>query len=117
MSRFLDENLAEILFALMSIVAVLVSLFKAKSQETAAEAKAVNELAESSHDLRQWVYQLEEQGKLKDEELRVLREKAAEIPVLRAQVAYLTDEMNHLKKQLEEREVQIEMLIKAQKEV
>lgn len=91
-----QEYGTEFILSFLSLLAVGISLFRAQAQETEAAAKAVTELAESSQDLRERVNALEVENRRKDEELTQLRQKAAQLPVLEAQVRYLTDTLTRV---------------------
>ena len=97
MAQFIQDYLAEIVVSLLSLVAVGISLFRAQAQETEAAANAVNELAESSQDLRERVHKLEETNTTKDAEITLLRQKSAQIPMLEAQVTALTEELARMR--------------------
>lgn len=99
MINFFTAYATEIVLGFMSMLAVIVSLFKAEAQETEAAAAAITELVDASHNLRQRLTQLEAAIHIKDNEIAELRVQAAQIPILQAQVTYLTGELSKMQMQ------------------
>lgn len=89
----------ELLLAALSIIAVGVSVFRARARQLSAGAAAVTELAEVSHDLRERINELERQNRDKDTIIADLRQQAALIPILQSQMQYLTQELSAVKVQ------------------
>ena len=111
MQDFLVNSAPEAVMVLLSALAVAVGLFRARAQQTQAEAAAVAELAATSQDLRQRIDMLEAQNREKDAQIRDLRRRAAHIPTLDAQIRYLTDELAQVKgKHTDERKALIAQL-------
>lgn len=108
----------ELVVSLLSLLAVGISLFRAQAQETEAAANAVNELAESSQDLRERINQLETKNQRKDTEIEALRQRASQIPVLEAQVKLLSDELGRLQREASEMRERFECAMRdKQKEI
>lgn len=89
----MTDLLPDVVVVLLSAGAVIVSLFRARAEQTQAAAAAVSELASVSHDLRDRIRVLEEENRTKQRELHDLRQHAARIPHLEAQVRRLGDEL------------------------
>ena len=102
MAEVLTNYLTEIMAGVLSLVAVGVSLYRAQAVETEAEAAAISELASSSSDLRERVRILEEINQRKEEELAVLRQQAAQIPVMEAQIKFLTRTLTRVREEANE---------------
>jgi hypothetical protein len=77
----------------MSLIAVLMSVFKARAKHTTATAAAMTELSDISHDLRQRVNRLEQENQNHIQVIAGLRQQLAQIPVLEAQVRLLSEEL------------------------
>ncbi|MEM6280727.1 MAG: hypothetical protein AAF787_00925 [Chloroflexota bacterium] len=97
MQIFLIEHIAALLVGLTSLIAVLVSVFRARAKQTIATANAVTELTAVSHDLRQRVNALEDENRNQVEVISDLRRQIAQIPVLEAQVRFLNEELARVK--------------------
>lgn len=102
MADVLTSYITEIVAGVLSLIAVGVSLYRAQAVETEAEAAAISELASSSSDLRERVHQLEQLNQRKEEELAVLRQQAAQIPVMEAQIKFLTRTLARVREEAHE---------------
>lgn len=89
----MTDYLPDVLVIALSIIAVIVSLFRARAEQTQAAAAAISELAEVSHDLRARLDVLENDNRTKQRELQELRQRAAQIPMLEAQVRQLSERL------------------------
>jgi septal ring factor EnvC (AmiA/AmiB activator) len=95
--EWLTNHTGELWVAALSIVTVMVSLFRAEAAETEASAKALRELAEISQELRERVRQLEEHHQAKDAVIALLRRRANPIPTLKQRIRALQEEVAHLR--------------------
>lgn len=118
MLTVLTHHLPEITVAILSLIAVVVSVFKAEAHETEASAAALTELVDASHDMRERLNTLERANHQKDEEITRLHEQIAQIPILRAQVAYLTEELSKVRlRHTDEREQMLATLEAKDREI
>lgn len=97
MPNFTLSQGTDVILVLLSSLAVIISLLRARVQLTEAQAAAVKELAAGSQDLRQRIAALEAQNQQKDLQIQDLRRRAAQIPTLDAQVRHLTAELAQVK--------------------
>ena len=95
--EFLIAHITELMLGVISVLAVMVNYYRARTKESEAAAAAVSELAAASADMRQRITKLEDEADHKELRLAELRKEAAKIPLLQAQINALIEELTRVR--------------------